>query len=63
MPIPTSLPKSDPGTSRPPSTVQCRFQIMGYDREASGYSNVQDFVQAMQQSEGKQIDAFANSLQ
>jgi LysM repeat protein len=39
-----------------------RFQIMGFNHKTAGYSNVQDFVKAMQQSEGKQLDAFVNFI-
>lgn len=40
-----------------------RFQIMGFNHQAAGYANVQDFVAAMRHSEGKQLDAFVNFIQ
>jgi LysM repeat protein len=39
-----------------------KFQIMGFNYEAAGYSNVQSFVEAMRSSEGKQLDAFVNFI-
>jgi LysM repeat protein len=39
-----------------------RFQIMGFNHKTAGYANVQDFVKAMQHSEGKQLDAFVNFI-
>jgi LysM repeat protein len=39
-----------------------RFQIMGFNHKAAGFDNVQDFVKAMQHSEGRQLDAFVNFI-
>ena len=39
-----------------------KFQIMGFNHKAAGYDNVQDFVAAMGQSEGKHLDAFVNFI-
>jgi LysM repeat protein len=39
-----------------------RFQIMGFNHRAAGFSNVEDFVAAMGQSEGRQLDAFVNFI-
>jgi LysM repeat protein len=39
-----------------------RFQIMGFNHKAAGYNNVEDFVNAMKQNEGKQLDAFVNFI-
>jgi LysM repeat protein len=40
-----------------------RFQIMGFNHEAAGYGNVREFVAAMQQGEGRQLDAFVSFIQ
>ncbi len=40
-----------------------RFQIMGFNHVAAGYANVRDFVAAMQQGEGRQLDAFVSFIQ
>jgi hypothetical protein len=40
------------------STSWGRFQIMGFNHKLCGYANVMDFVQAMLQSEIKQLEAF-----
>ena len=37
-----------------------RFQIMGFNYRASGFSNVEEFVRTMFSSERKQLDAFVN---
>lgn len=39
-----------------------RFQIMGFNHEAAGFANVDDFVAAMRQGEGRQLDAFVNFI-
>jgi hypothetical protein len=39
-----------------------RFQIIGKNHAACGYSNVEDFVNAMNESEGKQLDAFVSFI-
>ena len=39
-----------------------KFQIMGFNHERAGYDSVQKFAAAMGQSEGKQLDAFANFI-
>lgn len=39
-----------------------RFQIMGFNHRAAGYSNVEDFVAAMRQNEGRQLDAFVSFI-
>jgi LysM repeat protein len=39
-----------------------RFQIMGFNHRAAGYSNVEDFVAAMRQGEGRQLDAFVSFI-
>lgn len=38
------------------------FQLMGFNHEACGYPTVVAFVEAMKQSEGKQLDAFVSFL-
>lgn len=40
-----------------------RFQIMGFNHVAAGFRSIELFVQAMYQSEGRQIDAFVSFLQ
>lgn len=35
-----------------------RFQIMGFNHGACGFASVEDFVQAMAESEARQLDAF-----
>lgn len=35
-----------------------KFQIMGFNYEACGFSNLQAFINAMYESEGRQLDAF-----
>lgn len=35
-----------------------KFQIMGFNYDKCGFKNVQDFVNAMYDSEGRQLDAF-----
>jgi len=35
-----------------------KFQIMGFNHEICGYATVGEFVDAMKESEGKQLDAF-----
>jgi hypothetical protein len=39
-----------------------RFQIMGFNYKSAGFGSVEDFVDAMFQSEGKQLDAFVSFL-
>jgi LysM repeat protein len=39
-----------------------KFQIMGSNYKAAGYSNVESFAKAMRTSEGKQLDAFVNFI-
>jgi hypothetical protein len=39
-----------------------RFQIMGLNHKQCGYDRIEDFVRAMHQSEGKQLDAFVAFL-
>ncbi|GAA4040538.1 N-acetylmuramidase domain-containing protein [Parerythrobacter jejuensis] len=38
------------------------FQIMGFNHKLVGYSNVEDFVKAMVESSGKQLDAFVQFI-
>lgn len=38
------------------------FQIMGFNFEACGYTNLQDFVNDMYESESKQLDAFVEFI-
>ncbi len=38
------------------------FQIMGFNHEACGFPDVQSFVNAMCESEGHQLEAFANFI-
>lgn len=40
-----------------------RFQIMGFNHQAAGYASVRDFVAAMYQNEGRQLDAFVTFIQ
>ena len=40
-----------------------RFQIMGFNHQRAGFSNVQDFVAAMKSGEGAQLQAFASFIQ
>lgn len=37
-------------------------QVMGFNFQAAGYSDVETFVQAMHQSEGKQLEAMMNFI-
>ncbi len=39
-----------------------KFQIMGENYKQAGFSNVDDFVSAMNDNEGKQLDAFTNYI-
>jgi hypothetical protein len=39
-----------------------RFQIMGFNFKESGFASVEDYVQAMYESEGRQLDAFISFL-
>jgi LysM repeat protein len=39
-----------------------KFQIMGFNHKAAGYSSVEAFVKDMKHSEGKQLDAFVNFI-
>lgn len=36
-----------------------RFQIMGFNHKAAGFATVHEFVEAMHESEGRHLDAFA----
>lgn len=38
------------------------FQIMGFNHKLVGYDNVEDFVKAMVESSGKQLDAFVEFI-
>jgi len=38
------------------------FQIMGFNHKVAGYDTVQEFVNAMCQSEGAQLDAFVSFI-
>ncbi len=38
------------------------FQIMGFNYSASGFASVEDYIQAMFESEGKQLLAFVNFI-
>ena len=38
------------------------FQIMGFNHKAAGYQTIHDIVDAMKESEGKQLLAFANFI-
>lgn len=40
-----------------------RFQIMGFNHQAAGYADVESFVQAMREGEGRQLDAFVSFIQ
>jgi hypothetical protein len=44
------------------ATAWGRFQIMGFHFKQCGYDKMEDFVRAMQASEGKQLDAFVAFL-
>jgi hypothetical protein len=37
-----------------------KFQIMGFNHKAAGFPQLQDFVNAMHESEGAQLQAFVN---
>lgn len=37
-----------------------KFQIMGFNHEQAGFPRLQDFVNAMHESEGRQLDAFVS---
>ncbi|RDI25169.1 uncharacterized protein DUF3380 [Pseudacidovorax intermedius] len=39
-----------------------RFQIMGFNYEACGFSSLQSFINAMYRSEGDQLDAFVEFI-
>ncbi|MEE9408126.1 MAG: N-acetylmuramidase family protein [Polaribacter sp.] len=39
-----------------------KFQIMGFNYDKCGFDNVQQFVNAMYKSEGKQLEAFVNFI-
>jgi hypothetical protein len=39
-----------------------RFQIMGFNHKAAGYAKIEDFIAAMQESEGNHLDAFVSFL-
>jgi hypothetical protein len=39
-----------------------RFQIMGFNHEAAGFADIEDFVAAMHESEGRQLDAFVSFI-
>lgn len=40
-----------------------KFQIMGFNFSACGYTKLFDFVQAMRESEGKHLDAFVGFIE
>lgn len=40
-----------------------KFQIMGFNHEAAGFASIQEFVNAMYHSEGKQLQAFTMFVQ
>ncbi|WP_036251897.1 N-acetylmuramidase family protein [Methylobacter sp. BBA5.1] len=44
------------------STSWGLFQIMGFNYSASGFSSIEDYTQAMFESEGKQLLAFVNFI-
>lgn len=44
------------------STSWGMFQIMGFNYKSAGYGSVEEFVTAMNASEGKQLQAFVNFL-
>jgi hypothetical protein len=44
------------------ATLWGRFQILGSNHKLCGYDKIEDFVRAMQESEGKQLDAFVAFL-
>lgn len=39
-----------------------KFQIMGFNHQAAGFMTLQGFINAMYESEGKQLDAFVSFL-
>ncbi|QQV91374.1 N-acetylmuramidase [Polaribacter phage Leef_1] len=39
-----------------------KFQIMGFNYDKCGFSNIQDFINAMFKSEGAQLEAFVNFI-
>lgn len=39
-----------------------RFQIMGFNHAAAGFGDIQSFINAMYESEGRQLDAFVSFL-
>ena len=45
------------------STSWGKFQIMGFNYAPAGFESLQDFVNAMYQSEGRQLDAFVSFIQ
>ncbi len=44
------------------STSWGKFQIMGFNHLAAGYLTLQAFINAMHESEGKQLDAFVHFI-
>lgn len=40
-----------------------RFQIMGFNHAIVGFPNVREFVNAMKESEGRQLDAFVEFIE
>ena len=38
------------------------FQIMGFNHKSAGFRNLQDFINAMYHSEGRQLEAFVNFI-
>lgn len=40
-----------------------RFQIMGFNHGACGYTSIEAFVEAMKDSEAKQLDAFVSFIE
>lgn len=45
------------------STSWGKFQIMGFNYAAAGFGSLQAFINAMYQSEGRQLDAFVSFIQ
>jgi len=39
-----------------------KFQLMGFNHQTAGYMTLQGFINAMYESEGKQLDAFVSFL-
>lgn len=45
------------------STSWGKFQIMGFNYAAAGFATLQDFITAMHESEGRQLNAFVTFIQ